>query len=43
MGQGAEAVRQGCLRREHGVGGFQVPVALLRVRVDPLLKVSATF
>ena len=41
--QGDGAVRQGCARWEHGVDGFQVPVALLRVQVDPHLVVVATF
>ena len=43
MGQGGGAVRQGCSRQEHGVNGFQFPVALLRVRGDPQLVVVATF
>ena len=43
MGQGGGAVRQGCSRREHGVDGFQVPVALLLVRGDRHLVVVATF
>ena len=37
------AVQQGCSRREHGVEGFQVPLALLRVWGDPHLVVVATF
>ena len=43
LGPGGGAVRQGCSRREHGVDGFQGPVALLRVRSDPHLVVVATF
>ena len=43
FGQGGGAVRQGCSRQEHGVDGFQVPVALLRLRGDPHLVVVATF
>ena len=43
MGQWTGAVSQGCSRREHGVDGFQVPVALPRVRGDPHLIVVATF
>ena len=43
MGQEGGAVRQGCARRAHGVDGFQVPVARLRVRADPHLVVVATF
>ena len=43
MGQGGWAVWQGCSCREHPVDGFQVPVALLRVRSDPHLVVVATF
>ena len=43
LGQGAGAFRQGCPRREHGVDGFQVPVALLQVRGDSHLVVVATF
>ena len=42
-GQGGGAVRQGCSRQQHGVDGFQVRVALLRVRGDPHLVVVATF
>ena len=37
------AVQQGCARWEHGVDGFQVRVALLRVRGDRHLLVVATF
>ena len=43
FGQGGGVVRQGCVRREHGVDGLQAPVALLRVRGDPHLVVVATF
>ena len=42
MGQGGGAVRQGCSRQEHGVDGFQVPLALVQVRGDPHLVVVAT-
>ena len=41
-GQGVGAIWQGCIRREHGVDGFQAPVALLRVQGDPHLLVVAT-
>ena len=43
MGQKVGAVRQGGSRQEHGVDGFQVPVALLWVWGDPHLVVVATF
>ena len=43
LGQGGGAVRQGCAPWEHGVDGFQGPVALLRVQGDPHLVVVATF
>ena len=43
FGQRGGAVSQGCARQEHRVDGFQVLVALLRVRGDPHLVVVATF
>ena len=43
LGQGGRTVWQGWARPEHGLDGFQVPVALLRVRHDPHLVLVATF
>ena len=43
LGQGVGAVWQGCARWEHGLDGFQVPVALLWVRGDLDLLVVANF
>ena len=41
--QGGGAVWQGCARQDHGVYGFEAPVALLRVWGDPHLVLVATF
>ena len=43
LGQGVGAVQQGCARLEHVFDGFQVLVALLRMRDGPHLVVVAIF